>query len=217
MSDFQTRRTVMVDTQIRPSDVTKYPIINAMLTVPREAFVPDDLREAAYADTQVALGAGRVLLEPRTFAKMLDEVSVTPDEMVLVVGAGLGYGAAVLAMLGDFVVAVEEDEALAAEAESCLSRVDADNVAVFGGPLVEGAAKHGPYDVIVIEGAVETVPDALFEQLRDGGRMIAIFADDRVGTVRLGQKIGGRMSWRYAFNATAPVLPGFAAEKEFAL
>lgn len=217
MSDFQTRRTMMVDTQVRPSDVTKYPIIDAMLTVPREDFVPDDQREAAYADTQIPLASGRVMVEPRTLSKLLDGLTIAPDEMILDVGAGLGYGAALLARLGDFVVALEEDEALAAEAEARLAGCEADNVAVIAGPLTEGAAKHGPYDVILIEGAVETVPAALTEQLRENGRIAALFIDGNLGIARIGHKIDGVVNWRFAFNASAPVLPGFAKARDFAL
>lgn len=217
MSDFQKRRVMMVDTQVRPSDVTKYPIINAMLSVPREDFVPDDLREAAYADAPVTLAPGRALIEARTFAKMLDAVSVGSEELVLDIGTGFGYSAAVLARLGDFVVAVEEDDALAGEAEARLAQADVDNIAVITGPLTAGAAKHGPYDVIILEGAVEVIAPALIDQLSEGGRMVAIFADGNLGTVRLGQKIDGTMNWRFAFNGTAPILPGFAKETEFAL
>ncbi|MBV7377966.1 protein-L-isoaspartate O-methyltransferase family protein [Maritimibacter dapengensis] len=217
MSDFHKRRVVMVDTQVRPSDVTKYPIINAMLDVPREDFVPDDLREAAYADAPVTLAPGRVLMEARTFAKMLDAISVGPDELVLDLGTGYGYGAAVLAKIADFVVALEEDETLSAEAEARLGEAEIDNVAVMTGPLVEGAAKHGPYDVVFIEGAVEQIPDAIGEQLREGGRIVAIFAEGNLGVVRLGQKIDGVLNWRFEFNGTAPVLPGFSKATEFAL
>lgn len=217
MSDFQKRRTMMVDTQVRPSDVTKYPIIDAMLSVAREDFVPQEQREAAYADMQVPLGGPRMLLEPRTFAKMLDAISVGPDEMVLDLGAGMGYGAAVLAHMADFVVAVEADEALAAEAEERLAQADVDNVAVITGPLAEGAAKHGPYDAILIEGAVEVLPDAIADQLREGGRIVSVFAEGNLGLVRLGQKVDGTISWRFEFNATAPILAGFEARKEFAL
>ncbi len=217
MSDFQKRRTMMVDTQVRPSDVTKYPIIDAMLSVAREDFVPQEQREAAYADMQVPLGGPRILLEPRTFAKMLDAISVGPDEMVLDLGAGMGYGAAVLAHMADFVVAVEADEALAAEAEERLAQADVDNVAVITGPLAEGAAKHGPYDAILIEGAVEVLPEAIADQLREGGRIVSVFAEGNLGLVRLGQKVDGTISWRFEFNATAPILAGFEARKEFAL
>lgn len=217
MSDFQTRRTMMVDTQVRPSDVTKYPIIDAMLTVPREDFVPDDQREAAYTETQIELAPGRVMLEPRSFAKILDALSVQPTELVLTVGAGLGYGAAVLARLADFVVAVEEDDGLAGEAEGRLASDGVDNVAVIKAPLVDGAAKHGPYDVILIEGAVETLPATLTDQLRENGRIAALFTEGNLGIVKVGYKIDGAVNWRFAFNASAPVLPGFTKTKDFAL
>ncbi len=109
MADYQARRTMMVDTQVRPSDVTKFPIINAMLSVPREAFVPDSKREAAYVGENVDLGGDRVVLEPRTLAKLLDALDIQPDEMVLDIGCGLGYSSAVVARLAEAVVAVEED------------------------------------------------------------------------------------------------------------
>jgi len=207
----------MVDTQVRPSDVTKYPVIEAMLSVPRERFVPDALRAAAYADAAIDLGAGRSMLEPRTLAKLLDSLAISPDEMVLDLGCGLGYSAAVIARMADFVVAVEEDDAMASDAEQRLGDSDADNVAVIAGPLTAGDARHGPYDVIVVEGAVEEMPAALLDQLKDGGRIAAIFADGRVGAVRVGYKRDGHMDWRFVFNAAAPVLPGFERAREFAL
>lgn len=217
MTDFTARRTMMVDTQVRPSDVTKYPIIDAMLSVPREAFVPDDKRDVAYAGRNVDLGAGRVEMEPRTLAKMLDALDVQNDEMVLNVGCGLGYGAAVLARIADFVVAVEEDEAMAGSAEAALTENGIDNVAVMAGPLTEGNAKNGPYDVVLLGGAVEHMPEALLDQLKEGGRIAAIFADGMLGTVRVGYKIDGEIAWRFSFNAGAPVLPGFEAHRAFAL
>jgi protein-L-isoaspartate(D-aspartate) O-methyltransferase len=217
MSDFHARRTTMVDTQVRPSDVTKFPIIEAMLAIAREDFVPDARREAAYADAPVDLGGGRVVLEPRTLAKLLDALDIRPDEVVLDLACGLGYSSAVIARLADFVVALEEDEALAAEAETRLAEAGADNVVVLTGALTAGDARHGPYDVIVIEGAVETVPAALSDQLKDGGRIGAIFADGNTGRARIGYKIDGRVDWRFAFDATGPVLPGFAVERGFAL
>lgn len=217
MNDFRALRTTMVDTQVRPSDVTKFPIIDAMLTVPREDFVPDALRAAAYAGAPVDLGGGRAMLEPRTFAKMLDAVDIGPADLVLDLGAGLGYGAAVIARMAEFVVALEEDDDLAAEAESRLAAAGVDNVAVIAGPLAAGDPKHGPYDVIFIEGAVQQVPLPILEQIKDGGRIVAIFAGNHVGTVRIGYRVGADVDWRSAFDATAPVLPGFTAAPEFAL
>lgn len=217
MTDYARLRTMMVDTQVRPSDVTKFPIIDAMLRVPRELFVPGALKGAAYAGENLEVAPGRVMLEPRTLAKMLEAVDIAPDDMVLDVGCGLGYSSAVAARLAEAVVALEDDEATCAEAESALGAAGADNVAVIHGTLAEGAAKHGPYDVILIEGGVETVPQTLLDQLKDGGRIAAIFEDGRLGTVRVGVKSDGVVTWRYAFNASAPVLPGFEKSPEFAL
>ena len=217
MTDFASRRTTMVDTQVRPSDVTKFPIIDAMLSVPRELFVPADRREAAYAGEHVDLGRNRVVLDPRTLAKMLDAADIQPDEMVLDVGAGLGYSSALAARMAEAVIALEEDPDLASEAERALTEAGSDNVAVVEGPLAEGAAKHGPYDVILVEGAVEHMPDALTAQLREGGRIVAIFAEGALGVVRVGYRIDGEVSWRFAFNAGAPVLPGFEARRAFVL
>lgn len=217
MTDFAARRTMMVDTQVRPSDVTKYPIIEAMLAVPREAFVPGSQREAAYVGGNLEIAPGRVMLEARTLAKMLDALDVQPTDLVLDVGCGLGYSAAVIARMAEAVVALEEAEALAGQAQARLSAEGADSAALVSGPLAEGAARHGPYDVIVIEGAAEVVPDAILAQLKEGGRIGCLFMEGALGVCRIGHKIDGVVTWRFAFNATAPVLPGFAARKAFVL
>ncbi|THH37314.1 protein-L-isoaspartate O-methyltransferase [Aliishimia ponticola] len=217
MSDFAARRTMMVDTQVRPSDVTKFPIIDAMLHVAREEFVPAGQREAAYVGENLDLGAGRVMLEPRTLAKMLDALDIAPTELVLDVGAGQGYSSAVIARLAEAVVALEEDEGLAREAQDALSSQHADNVIVEVGALVDGAPDHAPFDVILFQGAVETVPQTLTDQLRDNGRIAAIFAQGALGEVRIGYKSDGVVSWRRAFHAGAPVLPGFEKQDVFAL
>ena len=196
MRDFAARRTMMVDTQVRPSDVTKFPIIDAMLTVPREEFVPAAQREAAYIGENLDLGQGRVLLEPRTLAKTLDALAITKSELVLDIGCAMGYSAAVVAHMAEAVVAVEEDEAMAAEAQEALVAAGSDNAVVHIGPLAEGAAEHGPYDVILIEGGVMQVPDELLAQLKDGGRIAALFMDGALGEVRVGYKRGEEVSWR---------------------
>lgn len=217
MTEFASRRVMMVDTQVRPSDVTKFPIIEAMLAIPREVYVPNEKREAAYVGENLEIAPGRVVLDPRTLAKMLDALDIQPSELVLDVGCGLGYSAAVIAQLADTVVAVEEDEGLAAEAQRLLSEEGVDNAVVVTGALTAGAAKHGPYDVITIEGGVETVPEALTGQLKDGGRIAAVFVEGALGTVRIGHKRDGHLIWRFAFNAAAPVLPGFSARRGFVL
>jgi protein-L-isoaspartate(D-aspartate) O-methyltransferase len=217
MTDFATRRTMMVDTQVRPSDVTKYPIIAAMLSVPREAFVPAQMREAAYAGEHVTLGGGRVVLDPRTLAKLLDALDIQGTETALDIGCGLGYSSAIIARMAEAVVAVEEDETLASEAQRALSAQGVDNAAVSQGKLVGGAPKAGPYDVIVLQGAAEVIPDSLIAQLKEGGRIGALFMEGNLGVARVGYKIDGRITWRQVFNGSAPVLPGFETRKAFAL
>ena len=215
MTDYAARRTMMVDTQVRPSDVTKFPIIEAMLSVPREDFVPSAQREAAYMGENLDLGQGRVLLEPRTLAKMLDVLAITNRELVMDVGGGMGYSTAVIAHMAEAVVAVEEDEAMAHEAQEALMAAGADNAVVHVGPLVEGAQQHGPYDVIILQGGVQQVPAPLLDQLKEDGRIAALFMDGELGEVRVGRKRGADISWRMAFNAAAPVLPGFGREVAF--
>lgn len=217
MIDYTQNRTMMVDTQVRPSDVTKFPIIDALLAIRREAFVPEDKRRVAYVGENLDLGGGRVVLEPRTFAKLLDALDIQRTDVVLDIGCGLGYSAAVLAHMTDAVVALEEDESMARDAEEALAQEGIDNAVVITGPMAEGAAKHGPYDVICIEGAVAQVPQTLLDQLREGGRIGAIFAGGLLSEARIGYKIDGRVSWKLAFNAGAPVLPGFETEPSFAL
>ncbi len=216
MPDFAARRTMMVDTQVRPSDVTKFPIIEAMLAVPREVFVPDTKREAAYMSENMVLGDGIFLLEPRTLAKMLDALDIQRDELVLDIGSGFGYSAAVIAQMAEAVVAVDSDEQRATEAQSLLSEAGADNVIMHVGPLADGAAEHGPYDVITVQGGVEDVPSALLDQLKDGGRIACLFMEGALGMMRVGYKIDGQINWRFAFNAGAPVLAGFEKVASFA-
>lgn len=217
MIDFTARRTMMVDTQVRPSDVTKFPIIEAMLSVPREVFVPEDRREAAYMGDHLGLGGGRVVMDPRTLAKLLDALDIQPDETVLDLGCAYGYSAAVIARMAGSVTAVEEDADLAATAGQRLAAQGVTNVTVIAGKLCEGAAKAGPFDVIILQGAAESVPAALLAQLKEGGRIGCIFMEAALGVARIGYKIDGQVNWRNAFNASAPVLPGFAAKRAFTL
>jgi protein-L-isoaspartate(D-aspartate) O-methyltransferase len=217
MTDFAARRRIMVDTQVRPSDVTKFPIIDAMLKVPREDFVPAAMRPTAYVGENIDLGGGRVVLEPRTFAKMLDAVDIQPGDIVLDLAPAFGYSTAVLARLAEAVVAIEPDPAMSKEAEQALAAGGADNAAVIEGDPIGVAEKHGPYDVILINGGVEQVPDGLLAQLREGGRIAAIFQSGQLGTCRLGFMMDGHVSWRFAFNASAPVLAGFEKARTFQL
>ncbi|MFK7869852.1 MAG: protein-L-isoaspartate O-methyltransferase [Roseobacter sp.] len=215
MTDFSARRTIMVDTQVRPADVTKFPIIDAMLSVERENFVPASQREAAYIGENIEIDKGRVVLEARTLAKMLDALDINNDELVADIGCGYGYSSAVIARMAEAVVAVEEDEAMAKEAQEALSEAGSDNVIVHLAPLGEGAAQHGPYDVMIVQGGIERFPEALAAQLKEGGRVACLFMEGALGEVRIGRKSGGSLAWRMSFNAAAPVLDGFAAERAF--
>jgi len=216
MSDFQRSRTMMVDTQVRPSDVTSFPIIDAMLSVPREQFVPEGLKPAAYAEEHLLVSGGRYMLDPRTFAKMLEGIDVGPNDLVLDVACGLGYSTAVLAHMAEAVVAIEDSEGLVADAETALASVGVDNAVVVQGGLDGGAAKHGPYDAIMVNGAVETSPASLVEQLKVGGRIVVIFKRSKLGVVRVGLKTASGVNWRDVFNADAPILSGFSASHVFA-
>lgn len=215
MTDFAAARGAMVDCQIRPSDVASYPIILAMLKVPREEFVPASLRPVAYLGEHVPLAPRRVVLDPRVFAKMLDAIDVGPADLVLDVGCGLGYSAAILSRMAQAVIAVEEIPELAVEAEAALAAHGADNVVVETGPLAQGRAEHGLYDAVVIEGGVERVPQAIEDQLKPGGRIVAIFMSGAYGQARIGVRTPEGIAWRRAFDAAAPVLPGFEAAKAF--
>ena len=214
MSDFSTRRIMMVDTQVRPSDVTKFPIIAAMLSVRRENFVPDARREVAYAGQNIPLGDRRVVLEARSLAKLLDFLDIQPGELVMDLGAGLGYASAVMTALGARVVAVE-DAGMAPAARNRLDAAGCEGVKLVAAPLDQGAPTLGPYDAIIVQGAVETMPEAILAQVKEGGRIGAIFMQGALGTARIGHRQDGAVTWRDAFNATAPVLPGFEVLRTF--
>ena len=211
------RRQIMVDTQIRPSDVTKFPIIEAFLSVPREKFVPDGKREAAYMGENFQIGQSRVILDPRTLAKLLEALDVQKDELVLDIGPGLGYSSAIISLIAELVIAVEDDSNLTGEAEEILSEIGADNVVVQVSKLKDGAPEHGPYDVIILQGGVEEIPGSILKQLKNGGRLGAIFIEEGLGTAKIGFKLHDKINWGYSFNAAAPILKGFFKKKDFAL
>jgi protein-L-isoaspartate(D-aspartate) O-methyltransferase len=176
--------------------------------------VPAAKREAAYVGEDLAIASGRVLLQARTFAKLLEALDIQPANTVLDIGCGLGYSSAVMARLAKSVVALEEDPSLAAQSNTAQAGA---NVTFVQGALVAGDAAHGPYDVIALQGGVQDVPAALIAQLAEGGRIGAIFIQGALGVVKIGHKSNGTVTWRQAFNATAPVMPGFVIKAEFAL
>lgn len=216
MPDFAAARRAMVDNQVRPADVTSYAIIEAMLWVPRERFVPKGRRDLAYAGAEIGIAPGRVLLEPRTFAKMLEAAAIDPRDLVLDLAPGTGYSTAVIARLAEAVVAIEPDPELAHQAQALLVELEIDNAVVTAGDPAAGDPVHGPYDVIFINGAVERVPEALLDQLKQGGRLVALFREGTVGKCFVLTRAGHGLSRRYVFDADAPVVPGFERPVEFA-
>ena len=216
MNDFATQRTNMVDSQVRPSDVTDRRIVRAMLTVPREAFVPEQVKVTAYMDDHLALGQERrYMLAPRTFAKLVQLLAVGEDDTVLDVACGTGYSTAVLATLARSVVGVEENAVLAGRAGEMLAGLGCQNTVVKTGALTVGAPAEAPFDAILVNGCVADVPDALLDQLKDGGRLAAVRSDGSVGQATVWRRHGTSFDARPAFDANAPRLPGFEKRPGF--
>jgi protein-L-isoaspartate(D-aspartate) O-methyltransferase len=216
MTDFAAARRAMVDHQVRPSDVTRYAIIEAMLWAPRELFVPKRRRDVAYAGAEVELAPGRALLEPRTFAKMIEAARIGPDDLVLDLAPGSGYSSAVIAHMAEAVIAIEPDAELAAWAQTLLAEIEVDNAVVTAGDPAAGDAAHGPFDVIFINGVVDRVPAELVAQLKQGGRLVALFRNGGLGQCCVLTRAGDGVSRRYMFDAGGPVLAEFAQTDEFA-
>jgi protein-L-isoaspartate(D-aspartate) O-methyltransferase len=212
MSGFSTARQNMVDGQVRPSDVTDINIINAMLEVPREAFVPPSARALAYLDLDLDVSEGaatkRFLIKPVVTAKMLQAAEIGDTDNVLVVGCATGYSAAVVARLAGRVTATESDPALAAKARDILSHAGFGHVTVEAAAAAEGNAANAPYDVIILDGATEIIPDRLYQQLREGGRLVGVFAMTRPPRAMIVTRSHGDFGNRALFDAVAPVLPG---------
>jgi protein-L-isoaspartate(D-aspartate) O-methyltransferase len=221
MTDTSQQRINMVDSQVRPSDVTDRRIIRAMLEVPREAFAPADTHALAYMDQALPVtkagagGPGRTLLAPRTLAKMLQLADIEPDCAVLDVGCGTGYSTALLGKLAGKVVALESDSDLAEQARAALRKLDVAGAKVVQGPLATGVPDEAPFDVILLNGAVPEVPQALLDQLKDGGRLLAIVAPGAYGRVQIWRRTGRSFGSVTAFDAAADALPGFAREPGF--
>lgn len=216
MTDFAAARANMVECQVRPNKVTDSRLLAAMAAVPRERFVPEGLAGHAYVDDDIAVAPGRYLMEPMVLARLLQAAAIEDGDVVLDIGCATGYSTAILARLAATVVALESDEALAETAIELLTGLDADNSAVVGGEHAAGYAAQAPYDVIVLEGAVEQVPEALGEQLAEGGRLVAVVTGGgRVGKATLMLRVRGVLSSRILFDAAVPPLPGFAIERGF--
>jgi protein-L-isoaspartate(D-aspartate) O-methyltransferase len=218
--DFATLRHNMIEGQVRPNRVTDERILEAMGALPRELFVPKARRALAYADEAVEIAPGRYLMEPMLAARLIEVAAIRPTDAVLLIGAGNGYLAAVLARLAPAVVALESNPDLAKEAGQRLSEVGADTVTVISGPLGAGYPRQAPYDVIVFDGAVEDIPQPILAQLADGGRLVAVFAHAGPGTLRGGKavvvtRVGDAFARREAFDGGTPVLAEFARKPAF--
>ena len=216
MTDHAAARRNMVSGQIRTNRVTDERLIEAMEEIPRERFVPHAKRGVAYVDEDVEIASGRYLMEPMVLARMVQEAGIAADDMVLDVGCGTGYAAAVMSRLAGTVIALDVDGSLAAEAEGALNAVGADNAIVVTGPLAEGYARQAPYDVILLGGAVDHLPQALADQLAEGGRIVGVLREaGGVGQATLWARHRGALSSRSLFEASLPPLPGIARPVQF--
>jgi len=208
-------RALMVEAQVRTNDVTDSRILDAMSRLPRERFVPEDKRHLAYSDAYVPLGGDRYLLDPRCFAKLAQLAEIGSDDRVLDIACGLGYSTAVFASMARETIGVEEDAALAEEATRAMREYGMGRAKIVHGPLADGHAAGAPYDVVFINGAVQDIPPSITRQLRDGGRLIAIFRDGPVGKAYFCVQKGGALSHRVAFDATVPGLQRFDRSRSF--
>ncbi len=227
MFDTAAVRRMMVDCQVRTADVTNPDLIEAMLDVPRELFVPSALAKLAYLDSDIAIGQdrmrdgmhdrmhSRVLLKPMVLAKMIQAAQLGANDHVLDAACGTGYSSAILSRLAGSVVALEEDASLASLARQALSAVGASQVSVVTGPLTAGWPAAGPYDFILLNGATEITPEAYAGQLKPAGRLASIYRAGPAGKAMLYRLVEGHLVGRPIFDAAAPVLPGFVAPAAF--
>lgn len=217
MTDFALARRNMVDGQLRPNRVTNAQLLAVVGELPRERFLPDALKSVAYSDEDVPLGNGRYLMEPMILARLIQTLQADTKDTALVVASGRGYGAALLARLVKSVVAVEGDAGLAGSSDQTIKALGLENVTLVTGQPEAGVPQTGPYDVILIEGAVRQIPQAVLDQLAEGGRLVTVLAGapGALGVAQLVVKEGGVTSGRPLFDAGTPVLPGFAPPARF--
>jgi protein-L-isoaspartate(D-aspartate) O-methyltransferase len=216
MSVHDIARVNMIEHQLRPNKVTDERVLAAFDRIRRELFVPGSLRSVAYIDEDLPLGGGRYVMEPLVAARLLQAAAPARTEVALVVGAGSGYEAAVMAMLGRSVIALEEDRDLARRAHAALVEHGIATVNVVEGPPAQGWRSRAPYDVILFGGAIAEVPTEIADQLAEGGRLVAVLKPgDGVGRALLMTRIGGLFGRRFLFDAATPLLPGFAPRPAF--
>lgn len=216
MFDFAQARQNMIDGQLRPNRVTNSALLEAVAELPRERFLPPELQRVAYIDDDIPLANGRSMLEPLVICRLIQAADPRPTDVALDIGCGAGYTSAVLSRLASTVFGIDSDASLIQQATTNLAGIGADNVVVSARPMELGWSEHKPFDVIVIGGAIEVMPQALLDQMADGGRLAAVVTNGQpVGTARLYQKIGGSVSSRPLFDAGCRVLPGFVRPQQF--
>ncbi|HLY66027.1 MAG TPA: protein-L-isoaspartate O-methyltransferase [Chloroflexota bacterium] len=213
--DYELARRNMVESQIRTNKVTNAELLKALEVLPRERFLPPEWTHAAYVDENLPLAPGRYLMEPMVFARLVQLADPKVTDRALVVGSGSGYGAAVLANLVRSVVALESDSGLAARGREQFARLRIDGATQVDGPLTEGWVLKAPFEIILVEGAAEVLPGTLFEQLADGGRLVAVIETDGIGRATLFDKRNDILSHRTVFDASVPVLPGLKRKRGF--
>jgi len=206
--DFASAREAMVESQLRPQGVTDPAVLEAMGRIERERFLPSHTRPLAYVDRAVSIGEGRFLAAPAVLGQLLTQMKAEPGQRALVVGAGTGYSAAVLREMGLEVVALESDPALTAAAKE-------QGIVCVQGPLEAGHPADAPYDQILFDGAVEVIPDAIVDQLADGGRLGAALVDRGITRLVVGRKAGAAFGTLSIGDAGVPILPGFSRPTEF--
>jgi protein-L-isoaspartate(D-aspartate) O-methyltransferase len=215
MIDYTAARLNMVDSQLRPNTVTDPALLEAFLAVPRERFVPPAAQRTAYVDERLPLGGGRWLMPPMVLARLLQLAQIGPDDLVLDIGCGSGYAAALLARVARQVVAIDAAP-LVAQAVARLRELGAGNVLAVEAPLADGYPARAPYDVILIEGGVAQLPDVIGRQLAEGGRLVTVMGEGNgLGHAVLMSKSGSVLSRRPVFDAAAPLLPGFERAASF--
>lgn len=216
MIDYAAARLNMVESQLRTNKVTDPAVLEAFLAVPRERFAPRGLRGTAYIDDTLPLGGGRGLLPPMVLARLLQLAEIGADDVVLEIGCATGYGTALLARLARAVVAVESDDALAAEARARLRELGVDRATVIAAPLDQGYPERAPYQAIILEGAAQRIPATIAAQLAEGGRLVAVMeGENGMGSAMVMTQSGGVLSRRPSFDAAAPLLPGFQTTPSF--
>ncbi|PCJ59578.1 MAG: protein-L-isoaspartate O-methyltransferase [Rhodospirillaceae bacterium] len=216
MTDFTAARRNMVDCQLRPNKVTDPRLVAAMSELPRERFVPSGYEGVAYVDAHLPLDRGRSIMEPMVLARLLELAEIQQGDVVLDIGCSTGYSAAVIAALAGTVVALESDPVFAGFATKLLLELGCDNVAVVEGPLADGYPSQAPFDVIFIDGAIAEVPEAIRNQLKKGGRLVAVLTGPAgVGQATVLTRTDSSVGSRAAFDAATPELPEFAAKEGF--